>query len=113
MFDHLLTGKGQVIIADKGYANKKRIHHLRDTGIFCSILDKGHRNRLLSPKQKRKNNNLSQIRYTVERPFAFAKQIFHYDRCRYYNLARNRFQFDMVALVYNLKRCMTLIPWPV
>lgn len=113
MFDHLLTGKEQVIIADKGYANKNRKRHLRDAGIFCGILEKGYRNRLLSTKQKRKNNKLSQIRSTVERPFAFAKQILHYDRCRYYNLARNRFQFNMVALVYNLRRCMTLTPCPV
>ena len=112
MFDQLLTGKEQVVIADKGYANKKRKRRLRDAGVFCGILDKGYRNRLLSSKQQRRNMNLSHIRSAVERPFAFAKQILHYDRCRYYSLSRNRFQFNMVALIYNLRRTMTLTPCP-
>jgi IS5 family transposase len=113
IFDHLITGREQVVIADKGYANRSRKRHLREAGIFCGILDKGYRNRPLTLKQKRRNFKLSQIRSTVERPFAFAKHVLHYDRCRYYSLARNLFQFNMVALVYNLRRCMTLTPCPV
>jgi len=108
MFDHITIGKEKYIIGDKGYANKKRKTHLRGQGIYCGILDKGYRNRPLSNKQKNRNKKLSAIRNAVERPFAYAKHVLNYNRCSYYTLNRNRFQFNMVALIYNIRRYITL-----
>jgi len=108
MFDHITTGKEKYIIGDKGYANKERKAQLRRQGVYCGILDKGYRNRPLSKKQKDRNKKLSTVRNAVERPFAFAKHVLNYDRCSYYTLRRNRFQFNMVALVYNIRRYLTL-----
>jgi IS5 family transposase len=108
MFDHVTTGREKYIIADKGYANKKRKTRLRQEGVYCGILDKGYRNRPLSNKQKARNKKLSAIRNAVERPFAYAKHVLNYNRCSYYTLSRNRFQFNMVALVYNIRRYITL-----
>lgn len=108
MFDHIATGKEEYVIADKGYANEKRKAQLRRRGAFCGILDKGYRNRPLSHKQKARNKKLSAVRNAVERPFAYAKQVLNYIRCSYYTLKRNRFQFNLVALVYNIRRFITL-----
>jgi IS5 family transposase len=108
MFDHITHGKEQFVIADKGYANQQRKRNLRKKGIYCGIMDKGYRNRKLTAKQKKRNRRISSIRNAVERPFAFARRILNYDRCSYYSLGRNRFQFNMVALVYNMRRYISL-----
>ena len=108
MFDKLLTNTEQAVIADKGYANKKRKSVLRSRGIFCGIMDKGYRNRSLSTRQQQRNKKLSSVRNAVERPFAFMKHVLNYERCSYYDLERNRFQFTMAAVVYNIRRMMVL-----
>jgi IS5 family transposase len=112
LFDYVITGKEKYIIADKGYANEKRKARLRRQGVYCGILDKGYRNRPLSTKQKVRNKKLSAVRNAVERPFAYAKHVLNYTRCSYYTLARNRFQFNMVALVYNIRRYITMAGSP-
>ena len=113
-FEELLSGEEEAVFGDKGYANKKRKNKLRAAGVYCGILDKGYRGRPLGCAQKRRNKKLSSVRNNVERPFAFLKRVLHYERCRYYDLSRNRFEFNMKALVYNI-RCFishkTALAW--
>jgi len=99
-FEELISGKEEAVFADKGYANKKRKNRLRATGVYCGILDKGYRGRPLSPTQKRRNQKLSSVRNNVERPFAYLKRVLSYEQCRYYDLHRNRFEFNMKAMVF-------------
>ena len=112
MLDHLTTGKEQAVLADKGYANEKLKGRLRRQGTFCGVLNKAYRNRALSAKQRKQNKKLSVARNPVERPFAFMKHVLNYERCRYYNLERNRFHFNFLAVVYNLRRAITLSAGP-
>ena len=107
VFDDLITGEEKAIFADKGYANKKRKSELRNRGVFCGILDKGYRNHPLSAKQKKRNKKLSTIRNAVERPFAFMKHVLGDDRCSYYDQDRNRFEFVLSAIVYNMRCAIT------
>jgi len=107
VFDDLITGKEQAIFGDKGYANKKRKKDLRAKGVYCGILDKGYRNRPLSFKQKKRNKKLSTVRNAVERPFAFMKHVLSDDRCSYYDQDRNRFEFMMSVMVYNMRCAIT------
>jgi IS5 family transposase len=103
MFGYLVTGRECMVIGDKGYADERRKSRLRKAGIYCGILDTGYRNQPLSVKQHRRNKQLSVVRNAVERPFTFMKHVLQYDRCRYYTLARNRFQFMLAAVVYNVQ----------
>jgi len=107
VFEALLTGEEQAVFADKGYANKKRKNQLRARGVFCGILDKGYRHRPLSSKQKKRNKKLSAVRNAVERPFAFMKNVLNDDRCSYYDQDRNRFEFILSAIVYNMRCAVT------
>lgn len=107
-FDQLISGKEQSIYADKGYAGKKRKKEIEKQGIFCGILEKGYRNNPLNKCQMAINKQLSKVRNNVERPFSFMKRVLGYDRCSYYGFARNRFQFNMKATVYNIRRYLTL-----
>ncbi|MCX6170614.1 MAG: transposase [Ignavibacteriales bacterium] len=54
------------------------------------MLEKGSRNKPLTLVQKKVNRLLSSIRNRVEKTFAFIKKVLDYERCSYYDLARNR-----------------------
>ena len=108
VFETLLTGEEKSVYADKGYAKEERKKALESKGTFCGILEKGKRNKPLTKEQIGKNKQKSTIRNIVERPFAFMKRILNYDRCRYYDLERNRFEFIIKVTVYNMRRFLTL-----
>ncbi|WP_337867091.1 hypothetical protein [Ignavibacterium sp.] len=36
------------------------------------------------------------------------KRVLNYQRCSYYDLRRNRFEFIMAALVYNIRKLITI-----
>lgn len=108
-FDDLLIGSEKRVHADKGYSNRRRKKMLKRQGIRCGILDKGYRNRPLTKRQIKRNKLLSAVRNAVERPFAYMKQVLNYQRCRYYDLPRNRTQFILCAVVYNMRRMLSLL----
>lgn len=107
-FDDMLLGTERTVYADKGYASKQRREALEERGITCGILWRGARAHPLTGRQQRTNRRLSVVRTAVERPFAFITRVLGYKRCRYYNLARNRLQFLLSLMVYNIRRSMTL-----
>jgi len=106
-FDKLVDYSEKAVFADKGYANKNRRKKLQKNHIFDGILAKGYRNRPLSQSEKKLNKLLSRVRNKVERPFAYMKRILNYQRCSYYDLQRNRFEFIMAAFVYNIRKLIT------
>ena len=106
-FDQLVDYSEKAVFADKGYANNTRRKKLETKDIFDGILAKGYRNKPLSKSDKRFNKLLSTVRNRVERPFAFMKRVLQYGRCSYYDIKRNRFEFIMSALVYNIRKLIT------
>ena len=107
-FDDLIMGSERIILADKGYANKQRKTMLQEQGIRCGIMEKGYRDTPLTKKQRQRNKVLSALRTAVERPFSFMTQVLNYQRCRYYDLIRNRMQFILCAVVFNVRRMLSL-----
>lgn len=110
VFDQLVDYSEQAVFADKGYANKTRRKKLEANNIFDGILAKGYRNKSLSKSDKRFNKLLSSVSNRIERPFAFMKRVLQYRRCSYYDIKRNRFEFIMGALVYNIRKLITAMP---
>ena len=108
MFDSLVDYTEEAVYADKGYANTKRRKKLEDHNIFDGILEKGYRNKPLTKSAIKLNKILSGVRNRVERPFAYMKRILGYARCRYYDIGRNRFEFVLKAIIYNMRRMITL-----
>jgi len=109
MFDEMLTGNEQCVYADKGYSSRVRRKKLEDSGIACGILFRAARAHPLTRQQQCQNKRFASIRSAVERPFAFLKRVLGYSRCRYYDLHRNRFQFLLALMVYNIRRSFTLM----
>lgn len=108
MFDSVVDYTEEAVFADKGYANEERRQKLEDRNIFDGILQKGYRNKPLTKSAIKLNKILSGIRNRVERPFAYMKRILGYERCRYYDIERNRFEFVLKAIIYNMRRMITL-----
>jgi len=106
-FERLVDYSEQAVFADKGYANKSRRNKLEKNNIFDGILAKGYRNKTLSKAEIKLNKLLSTVRNKVERPFAYMKRILNYQRCSYYDLERNRFEFIMNAFLYNIRKLIT------
>ena len=107
-FDKLVDYTEEAIFADKGYANEFRRKRLQRKNIFDGILSKGYRNKPLSQSEIKLNKLLSTIRNKVERPFAYMNRILNYQRCSYYDLSWNRFEFIMAAFVYNIRKLITI-----
>jgi len=108
IFDNLIMGTESIVPADKGYACRGRKQWLKEQAIRRGIIEKGYRGTPLTKRQKQRNKQLSSMRSAVERPYAFVKQILNYQRCRYYNLIRERMQFTLCAIVFNLRRMLSL-----
>lgn len=106
-FEQLVDYTEEAVFADKGYANEFRRKKLQRKNIFDGILSKGYRNKPLSRSEIKLNKLLSTIRNKVERPFAYMKRILNYQQCSYFDLKRNRFEFMMAALVYNIRKLIT------
>jgi IS5 family transposase len=107
-FDNLIDYTEEAVFADKGYANKPRRKKLESKKIFDGILEKGYPNKPLTLAQKKVNRLLSSIRNKVERTFAYMKNVLGYRRCSYYDLETNRFEFTLAALVFNIRRMISL-----
>lgn len=110
VMDNVLHNREEIIIADKGFARRERKRRFRQSGPIYGILDKAYPSHPLTRKQKKRNKLLSRIRNEVEKPFAFMKSVLNYARCKYYTLARNRFQFVLASIIYNMRRMITLMP---
>lgn len=106
-FEELVDYTEEAIFADKAYAKKSRRRKIEKREIFDGILSKGYRNKPLSKSEIKFNQLLSTVRNKVERPFAYMKRVLNYQRCSYYDLKRNRFEFVMAALVYNIRKLIT------
>lgn len=108
VFEKLIDYSEEAVFADKAYANKLTRKKLESKEIFDGILEKGYRNKPLTQVQKKVNRILSTVRNTIEKTFAFMKNVLGYQRCSYYDLQKNRFEFTLAALVFNMRRMISL-----
>ena len=105
----LTSGDEQALFADSAYSNKSDKRACREKDIYYGVLDKGTRKKPLSKSQKAKNKRNSSIRSAVEHPFAYMKKQMNYLQCRAKNIDRNRLQWTMNCIVYNLIRADYLL----
>jgi IS5 family transposase len=105
VFDELLTGDEEQVYADSAYASKKNDELLGDKN---QILERAYRNKPLTNKQKRNNQQKSKIRSTVERVFGLMKLHQGLGKARYMGLARNKTGAQLLAMSHNIKCGLSL-----
>lgn len=107
--ENLLFGDERSIWADKGYFNDQRKRTMRQSGVYCGVLDKAKRNHPLSNQQKRRNVKKSRVRAGVEHPYAQMKHHQNYRRTRYRGLEKNRYHATIQVMAYNFRRMVFLL----
>lgn len=109
MGDGLIAGDERAVYADKAYDAHARREHLRQRGIKYRIQQRANKHHpKLSGRQTRRNILIGRIRGRVETVWAFMKRIWSYRRVRYFNLLRNRTQFLLLCIAYNVNRMIRL-----
>ena len=108
--DELMEDEQTEIYADSGFSDKQRRARLKDRGVFDGICHRRVRGQPeLTEEQRAHNRFVAGIRAFVEHPFGWMRKM-GFGRARYRGLARNGFDFGLMAIAYNWKRSFSLQP---
>ncbi len=107
--DDLVMGDEKAVYADRAYEQKQRRRKLKSLGIKDRIMHRSHKNQpALPPWQRRRNRLIAPIRATIEHLFATFKRGYGYRRVRYFSLAPNALQLELLCIAVNLRRAAVL-----
>jgi IS5 family transposase len=107
--DQLVCGDEQAVYADRAYDSKARRRWLKSLGIKDRLMHRAnkHHPRVSGWRQKR-NRLIAGVRCRVETAFAVLKRHYGFDRCRFFNLARNEADLRLACMAMNLRRALTV-----
>ncbi len=100
---------GAFVLTDKGYASQSNREYLKQHGFKDGIMHKETVNCCLSKTQKLLNSAISSVRGTVERVFGTLKQKYHLHRAKYLGLLKNKGQFFLSAIAFNIKKDLSFV----
>jgi IS5 family transposase len=104
-FQQMVSGDEAAVYADKAYFGYQRSAWLRQQGIVDGIKRQLTVDRHLDREAVTAfNQRVERVRRAVERVFGTLKRHYHFVRCRYRTLGRNRCHFLLLCICYNLKR---------
>jgi len=109
MLEHVLSGEEEAVYADKAYDSDPIRKRLSQAGIKARILKRKPKGRAMPKRQQILNKAYSRIRCHVERTFAHFKEHYRYRRARYRGWDQNQVHLHLMAIMYNLKRAVTLM----
>jgi transposase, IS5 family len=110
VFEALLSGREQEVLADKAYDSARRRRWLKRRGIADGIQRKGYRNSPLAARHARRNVVLGRRRGRIEAVFATLKRFMRLGRARYRGLRKVAEQVAWTVLIFNLRRACALLP---
>lgn len=110
VFGALLTGEETAVYGDKAYGSAANRQRLVQTGTKDCLLYKASKKQPLTSWQRWLNKLYGPIRQTIERTFSHWKGVLGLCRARYRGWAKNQVHFDLLAMAYNLRRSLKLIP---
>lgn len=96
--------EGTLVYADKGYTSEANSRMLELRHLGNKIMHRGTRKHPISDEERRENDEISRIRYRVERTFGSMRRWFGGGIARYVGLGKTHAQHIMEAMAYNLYR---------
>ena len=102
--DTLLLGNETALYADAAYSSQETRDKLERLGIADQVQRKGYRNKPLSAKDRRRNDEIAVIRAGGERPFATYKSRYGLARTRFMGLAKNMTAYGIAAIAHNIRK---------
>lgn len=107
-FTGLLSGDKFSAYAGSAYRSQAHDQWLAERPVDNRIIKRAYRNTPLDEKAKQFNRLHSGVRCTVERVFVVLKQHYGMVKACYLGLDRNRTRFEMMCVVHNLKRGLSI-----
>jgi IS5 family transposase len=108
--DALIMGDERAVYGDRAYEQKARRRRLKALGIKDRIMHRRTKHqRALPAWQQRRNRLIAPIRSTVEHLFGVMKRCYGYRRVRYFSLARNALQLELLCCAINMRRAAVLV----
>lgn len=104
----LLTGDEAAVHADRAYDKAERRELLAAMRIDCRILRRADRYHPLTEAERELNALWERTRRKVEPVFGAFKRSYGYRNARYYSLERNRFEFYLKCVAFNLRKLARL-----
>ncbi len=101
--------EGTLIACDKGYASQENRNILNDMKLRDCIMNKAARNRPLTESEILFNQNISKLRYKVERCFGTLKRQYGFHRARYLGIVKTEMEFYLNAFAFNVKKFVNLV----
>ena len=98
------------VFADKGYTSKRNSQVLKKRKMKDGIMARAFRNSPLVPRDKRRNRQISNKRYIVERAFGTLKEVHGVARASYLGVLKVQAEFLLSAIAYNLKKALFVCP---
>jgi transposase, IS5 family len=96
--------RGREVWADSAYSGKEQKRILKKYKVKDRVHEKGHRNRPLDEKAKKRNRAKSRVRARVEHIFGFMEQSMKGLKLRSIGMKRADGNIGLINLVYNLFR---------
>ena len=107
--DLLICGDEACVLADSAYHTHARQRDLKARGIRSGLMRRANRHHpVLGAAAKRFNRSVARRRAAVETTFATLKRRMGLDTIRYVGLAKASAQVLMAAIVFNMRRWVTL-----
>lgn len=103
----LVSEDERSVFGDKAYSKGAYKQAARSGGWYYGILDRAKRGEPLSVSQKKRNKRNRKVRRQVEHAFAAIKVCYGGRLAKAKNQARNKAQFIMKAICYNVERSMS------
>ena len=104
----LLTGDEAAAHADRAYDTAERRDLWGAMRIDCRILRRANRYHPLTEAERELNALWERVRRKVEPVFGTFKRSYGYRAARYFNLERNRFEFHLKCIAFNLRKLVRL-----
>jgi transposase, IS5 family len=101
-WEGLMTGGETELYADCAYSAQATRDCLAERGIADRVQRKGYRNHPLPGAEVERNVEIGVTRSGVERIFGHGKRVWGLARTRFMGLRRNRTQFTLVAIAWNI-----------
>ncbi len=107
--DDLICGDERAVYADKAYDSHARSNALKAAGIKNRIMHRANKHHpRLGLWPGRHNKLITPIRAAVEGLFGTMKRSYGYRQVRYFSLAANAVQFNLLCIAMNLRRAEVL-----
>ena len=104
LLKQLTLEPGTSVMADKGYVSQENRDFIIALNCIDGIMYKRPKGGVLSEFQKRRNREISSVRYAIERTFGSVHRWFKGGRARFKGLEKTHTQGVLEAIAYNIKR---------